>query len=112
VIWVGLGGGLGSVLRWWVERVVGERYQGDRRRLRNRQDWREPPLYPEFRKSHAPRPPVALFADRSRARVASSIQSFDNSVVKVNEFGLTQSVDIDLCHLVTANVMEQWGSMD
>ena len=29
VIWVGLGGGLGSVLRWWVGRVVGERYQGD-----------------------------------------------------------------------------------
>jgi hypothetical protein len=71
------------------------------------QDWLKPPLYPEFRKSHAPRPPVALFADRSRARVASSIQSFDNSVVKVNEFGLTQSVDIDLCHVVTANVMEQ-----
>ena len=29
VMWVGLGGGLGSVLRWWVGRVVGERYQGD-----------------------------------------------------------------------------------
>jgi hypothetical protein len=38
-------------------------------------------------------------------------EAFDNSVVKVNEFSLTQSVDIDLCHLVTANVMEQWGSM-
>jgi hypothetical protein len=35
-----------------------------------------------------------------------------NSVVEVNEFSLTQSVDIDLCHLVTANVMELWGSMD
>jgi hypothetical protein len=39
-------------------------------------------------------------------------EAFDNSVVKVNEFGLTQSVDIDLCHVVTANVMEQLGSMD
>jgi CrcB protein len=28
VLWVGLGGGLGSVLRWWVGRVVGERYTG------------------------------------------------------------------------------------
>jgi fluoride exporter len=29
VMWVGLGGGLGSVLRWWVGRLVGERYHGD-----------------------------------------------------------------------------------
>jgi len=29
VMWVGLGGGLGSALRWWVGRVVGERYHGD-----------------------------------------------------------------------------------
>jgi fluoride exporter len=29
VMWVGLGGGLGSVLRWWIGRVVGERYHGD-----------------------------------------------------------------------------------
>jgi fluoride exporter len=29
VMWVGLGGGLGSVLRWCVGRLVGERYQGD-----------------------------------------------------------------------------------
>ena len=29
VMLVGLGGGLGSVLRWWVARVVGERYHGD-----------------------------------------------------------------------------------
>ncbi len=29
VMWVGLGGGLGSGLRWWVGRVVGERYHGD-----------------------------------------------------------------------------------
>jgi fluoride exporter len=29
VMWVGLGGGLGSVLRWWVGRVAGERYHGD-----------------------------------------------------------------------------------
>jgi fluoride exporter len=29
VMWVGLGGGLGSVLRWWVGRFVGERYHGD-----------------------------------------------------------------------------------
>jgi CrcB protein len=28
VMWVGLGGGVGSVLRWWVGRVVGERYKG------------------------------------------------------------------------------------
>ena len=29
VMWVGLGGGLGSVLRWWVGRLVGEHYHGD-----------------------------------------------------------------------------------
>jgi CrcB protein len=29
VLWVGLGGGLGSLLRWWVGRVVGEHYRGD-----------------------------------------------------------------------------------
>jgi len=29
VLWVGLGGGLGSRLRWWVGRMVGERYRGD-----------------------------------------------------------------------------------
>jgi len=29
VIWVGLGGGLGTVARWWIGRVVGERYHGD-----------------------------------------------------------------------------------
>lgn len=29
IVWIGLGGGLGSVLRWWIGRVVGERYQGD-----------------------------------------------------------------------------------
>jgi fluoride exporter len=29
VMWVGLGGGLGSLLRWWVGRVVGERCRGD-----------------------------------------------------------------------------------
>jgi CrcB protein len=28
VMWVGLGGGLGSALRWWIGRLVGERYQG------------------------------------------------------------------------------------
>jgi CrcB protein len=28
VLLVGLGGGLGSVLRWWVGLVVGERYHG------------------------------------------------------------------------------------
>jgi hypothetical protein len=33
-------------------------------------------------------------------------------MVKVNEFSLTQSVDIDPCHVVTVNVMEQWVSMD
>jgi CrcB protein len=29
VMWVGLGGGLGSVLRWWIGLLVGERYHGD-----------------------------------------------------------------------------------
>jgi fluoride exporter len=29
ILWVGLGGGLGSVLRWWIGFVVGERYHGD-----------------------------------------------------------------------------------
>ena len=29
VMWVGLGGGLGSLLRWWIGRLVGERYHGD-----------------------------------------------------------------------------------
>jgi CrcB protein len=28
VVWVGLGGGLGSVLRWRIGRVVNERYKG------------------------------------------------------------------------------------
>jgi fluoride exporter len=28
VMWVGLGGGLGSALRWWVGILVGERYRG------------------------------------------------------------------------------------
>ena len=28
-MWVGLGGGLGSVLRWWIGRLVGERYKGN-----------------------------------------------------------------------------------
>jgi fluoride exporter len=29
VVWVGLGGGLGSVARWWIGFVVGERYRGN-----------------------------------------------------------------------------------
>jgi fluoride exporter len=29
VMWVGLGGGVGSLLRWWMGRLVGERYHGD-----------------------------------------------------------------------------------
>jgi CrcB protein len=29
VLWVGLGGGLGSVLRWGVGRLLGERYKGN-----------------------------------------------------------------------------------
>ena len=29
VVWVGLGGGLGSVLRWWIGVMVGERYHDD-----------------------------------------------------------------------------------
>lgn len=28
VMWVSLGGGLGSLLRWWVGRVAGEHYHG------------------------------------------------------------------------------------
>ena len=28
-LWVGLGGGLGSVLRWWTGKLVAERYVGD-----------------------------------------------------------------------------------
>lgn len=28
VLWVGLGGGLGSLLRWWIGHIVGERYRG------------------------------------------------------------------------------------
>ena len=27
-MWVGLGGGLGSVLRWWIGRLLGEAYKG------------------------------------------------------------------------------------
>ena len=42
---------------------------------------------------------------------ARGIGGFDDSVMEVNKFSLTQSVDIDLCHVVTANVMDQWGSM-
>jgi CrcB protein len=29
IMWVGLGGGLGSLLRWLIGRVVGEHYRGD-----------------------------------------------------------------------------------
>ena len=29
VMWVGLGGGLGSLLRWWIGRLVSERYHSD-----------------------------------------------------------------------------------
>ena len=29
VMWVGLGGGVGSLMRWWIGRVIGERYHGD-----------------------------------------------------------------------------------
>ncbi len=28
IMWVGLGGGLGSLLRYWIGRMVGERYHG------------------------------------------------------------------------------------
>lgn len=28
IIWVGLGGGCGSLLRWWIGRLVGEQYKG------------------------------------------------------------------------------------
>ena len=46
-----------------------------------------------------------------RSHLLEESEALDNSVVKVNEFSLTQSVDIDPCHVVTANVMEQSGSM-
>ncbi len=29
VLWVGLGGGLGSLLRWWVGLIVGKAYKGN-----------------------------------------------------------------------------------
>ena len=29
IMWVGLGGGFGSALRWWIGLVVGERYHGN-----------------------------------------------------------------------------------
>jgi fluoride exporter len=29
LMWVWLGGGLGSVLRWWIGRIVAERYTGN-----------------------------------------------------------------------------------
>jgi CrcB protein len=29
VVWVGLGGRLGSVLRWWIGVIIGERYHGE-----------------------------------------------------------------------------------
>ena len=29
IVSIGLGRGLGSVLRWWIGRVVGDRYHGD-----------------------------------------------------------------------------------
>ncbi|MCX2696525.1 MULTISPECIES: fluoride efflux transporter CrcB [Ochrobactrum] len=28
ILWVGLGGGLGSLFRWWVGKLVGESYNG------------------------------------------------------------------------------------
>lgn len=28
VMWVGLGGGIGSLLRWWIGKMVGERHHG------------------------------------------------------------------------------------
>lgn len=29
VLWVGLGGGLGSLLRWWIGLIVGKTYKGN-----------------------------------------------------------------------------------
>jgi CrcB protein len=29
IAWVGVGGGLGSVLRWWIGLIVGEHYHGN-----------------------------------------------------------------------------------
>jgi CrcB protein len=29
IVWVGLGGGLGSVLRWWIGLIVSERHHGN-----------------------------------------------------------------------------------
>jgi hypothetical protein len=47
---------------------------------------------------------------RACARILlEKTQAFDNPVVEINEFGFTQSVDIDICHVVTAHVVEQWG---
>ncbi|EAB8791355.1 chromosome condensation protein CrcB, partial [Salmonella enterica subsp. enterica] len=28
IFWVGIGGGSGSLLRWWVGKLTGERYHG------------------------------------------------------------------------------------
>src|SRR5579859_3509581 len=36
-----------------------------------------------------------------RPHLLEETQAFDNPVVEVNEFSLTQPVDIDLCHLIT-----------
>ena len=47
-----------------------------------------------------------------RSHLLEEPEAFDNFVVELNKFSLTQSVDIDLCHVVTANVMERLGSMD
>ncbi len=29
IVWVGLGGGLGSALRWWIGQIAGELYHGN-----------------------------------------------------------------------------------
>jgi hypothetical protein len=36
-----------------------------------------------------------------RPHLLEETQALDNPVVEVNEFSLTQPVDIDLCHLIT-----------
>jgi hypothetical protein len=46
-----------------------------------------------------------------RSHLLEEPEAFDNFVVELNKFSLTQSVHIDLCHLVAASAMVQWGSM-
>ena len=71
------------------------------------QDWLKPPLYPEFRKSRAPRPLVALLRGSLACKGGKLNLGARKFCGEGQRFSLTQSVDIDLCHVVAANVMEQ-----